>query len=884
MKRLRHIIEYLAAFVIITLLLFAIASVVVIRFYGPELKEYTTRMINEQLDTRVYAEEAGISVFRKFPYTSVVFRNVTAWSGHGFNREDITEVSPDTLFSAESVSLQFHLLDLLRKRYRVKNLQASNGTLRLLRDQEGKGNYTLFRSKQSDTARLFLDLKGMEVKDFSCLYINRAKEMRVDLTLDQFRLDGEIMDVNYRLSADMKAYLHTIDNGGINYTRNQPFRGSVSFRVHDRRFTIQKGALELGEIRTNTSGSITLLEKEGADLDLHFTARKIAIPWVLDLVAETSGTAVDDIAVSGTLDVEARARGITSSTTHPAIEAEFRADRLELTAERLPFGINELSLSGSYDNGNNHHPGTSSVTIDRFRASAGASTLSGSMVVESFLKPRFRVNAEGEITASDVIAWSGVSSIREAEGSLQPEFTLAVRLERNPQEERSLVFQPGGTIRWMDVGFRAGKEEVEVSGVSGRLVMAEERWSWDLEGNSGESDFRITGSSEDLLNHLFGKEQSLYLYTELQSRYLDLDPLLAGVKEAGGGEGLPGLPETLRVRLGVSVDRLERKKFLARQVRGSLFYSHPNLVVDSLSMEAMSGRVSGKLGMFDLDTPRPTVSLTSQVTSLDIEQLFRSFSNFGQDFITDRNIRGSLTGRSQFSSTLDEQFTIRSRDIVSENSISIESGALIDFEPLMEVSDFLKIEPMDRVMFSRLENDIMIRNSEIVIPEMDIRSSAMNLRASGVHRFDKTYRYNLALKLSEILFRKAEANTDREFRVALDEEDQRTLFLRMEDDGSGMEVSYDREKAMKKIKSDLKQEKDELKKVLNEEFGLYEDEQENLQQEKKEEGPAVRFEFQGESEPDTVKKEREEKRRWWQRKRKKDTKPDFKIVIDEEEL
>ena len=288
--------------------------------------------------------------------------------------------------------------------------------------------------------------------------------------------------------------------------------------------------------------------------------------------------------------------------------------------------------------------------------------------------------------------------------------------------------------------------------------------------------------------------------------------------------------------------------------------------------------------MFDLDSPRPSVSLTSQVANLDIEQLFRSFSNFGQDFITERNIRGSLTGRSQFSATLDEQFKIRSRDIVSENSISIKSGALIDFEPLMEVSDFLKIEPMNRVRFSRLENEIIIRDSEIVIPEMDIRSSVMNLRASGVHRFDKTYTYNLALKLSEILFRKAQANTDREFRVALDEEDGRTLFLRMEDDGGGMEVSYDREKAMKKIKSDLKQEKDELKKVLNEEFGLYEDEQEKLHHEKEEKGPAVRFEFQGESEPDTVKKEAEEKRRWWQRRRKKDTKPDFRIVIDEEDI
>ncbi len=76
-KRLRIILEYLSAFVLIILLLLAITGVVVVKFYGDDLKTFVMEQINHRLDSKVDVDEITVKVFHKFPNTSIQLKNVT---------------------------------------------------------------------------------------------------------------------------------------------------------------------------------------------------------------------------------------------------------------------------------------------------------------------------------------------------------------------------------------------------------------------------------------------------------------------------------------------------------------------------------------------------------------------------------------------------------------------------------------------------------------------------------------------------------------------------------------------------------------------------------------------------------------------------------------
>jgi hypothetical protein len=203
----------------------------------------------------------------------------------------------------------------------------------------------------------------------------------------------------------------------------------------------------------------------------------------------------------------------------------------------------------------------------------------------------------------------------------------------------------------------------------------------------------------------------------------------------------------------------------------------------------------------------------------------------------------------------------------------------------MALSRFIDVDELQNIQFETLENNILIRENQVIIPAMDVHTNALNLSASGTHEFNNHYDYRLKLKLSELLYNKARGRRNSEFNIAADESDTRTLFLKVRNDASGTKVEMDREQAAQKIRNDLKEEKNELKQILNEELGLFSKDEAVIEQENQKKENEGNFRFDFSEEPDTLKTEpKREKGRWRRRLMKKDStqnKPAEKFVIDE---
>jgi hypothetical protein len=328
------------------------------------------------------------------------------------------------------------------------------------------------------------------------------------------------------------------------------------------------------------------------------------------------------------------------------------------------------------------------------------------------------------------------------------------------------------------------------------------------------------------------------------------------------------------------------KRFKASNVRGIATYDSPVLQVDSMSMQTMDGTLMGGLGIAQDQFKDIFVNVNSNLYNLDIESLFLSFNNFGQNQITDKHLKGSISGSCMFSASFDSAFSIRKESILSESSISIQKGELIAFSPILALSRFIEVEELENIKFATLENNILIKDEQVIIPSMDIQTNALNMSASGIHEFNNHYDYRLKLKLSQLLYSKARGSRNSEFVVAEDESDTRVLFLKLLHDGSGTRVEMDREKTAEKIRNDLNQEKTELKKILNEELGLFKHDKsiETKKEDQVRTNESFTFDFSEESDSTGVPETSREKRRWRRNRLKKDSaknKPAVEFVIDE---
>jgi hypothetical protein len=241
-------------------------------------------------------------------------------------------------------------------------------------------------------------------------------------------------------------------------------------------------------------------------------------------------------------------------------------------------------------------------------------------------------------------------------------------------------------------------------------------------------------------------------------------------------------------------------------------------------MHSLNGIISGN-GFIVQNSNKAVVGRGNfNVSDINVNKAFTTFHNFGQDFLKAENIAGTLSGNLSLLLPMDSMLTPQIKSLTAEGKFLLLNGALINFDPVKELSSFIELSELENISFQRLENDFFIRNNFLFIPQMDVKSSAVDLSVNGEHSFNNDYEYHIKMLLSEILSKKRKKNRSpvTEFGVVEDDGLGRTsLLLKVENKGDDVKVSYDLKAAGSEIKNNIKSERQTLKSLLNQEYGWY---------------------------------------------------------------
>jgi hypothetical protein len=283
-------------------------------------------------------------------------------------------------------------------------------------------------------------------------------------------------------------------------------------------------------------------------------------------------------------------------------------------------------------------------------------------------------------------------------------------------------------------------------------------------------------------------------------------------------------PEGIELDINLRIDSLTYKKHTASNIEGRLIYKPGLLSFKSFYLNSLDGNISGDC-FLSKGNRKSFVSRGSfNFEGIDIHKAFVSFNNFGQSFIIEENLAGSISGKLSLLMPLDSLLNPIIKATTGEGKFVVTNGSLINFEPVKSLSSFIEISELEKIKFSRLENDFYIKNNYIAIPQMDIRSSASDFYVSGKHDFDNKYEYHVKMYLSELLSKKTKKRKTKSEEFGAIEEDglgRTSVFLKITGTGEDIKVGYDLKAASGNIKKSLKTEKESLKSILNKEYGWY---------------------------------------------------------------
>lgn len=812
-------------------------------------------------------EQVHLSLWEHFPHVSIVASDVVIPESDG-------NAFSDTLLSADKLYLKVDLVPLLFRHIQVNRVMLNKATINIRRDNSGRLNFQdIFldnREKGDETSANTseIEIEQLELREVYCSYYQVSNGFSVSQFIDKGTLSFAWVKQQLALSVDLDGELRELDSGKLKVEQHLPFRCEGKLTEIDERWQMHETEFMLDGIQVLVTG--LLKETVPPDYEIVFTGKRIAINKASKLLNLFGVKLPDHVAVKkGRMSVQGRMES-GEGDLPVQLTIDFNAEKLSVDlAEKK---INEGDFSGRFSLSGERY----ALSIERADFKSMKGRFSGNLHFSKGVSSNISIALEGDVPLSTLIAAGKLQNQLQGSGLVYVNYYYDGVI---PDEVKAFLLAPHAqvllSLNQNDLTIQ-GHKPINFTALSGKIVKQATIKLDSIGGKIHGSDFVLAANIINpgrMLGTTTGRNASLsgHLYVDsLQAEWFM--PENEAEAESIGRKTHEGIfPKHMEGQVSVDLNTFTKGRFVARQVKGKVRYRPYMFTLNGVELKTADGKVQAGGVLMKKFHGDYAFRGQCRFSDVSIHQLFLGLNNFGQDYIRAEHLGGKLSGTMYIQTNLSSVAKMDLPSLEVKSDIRIESGELIDFEPMMALSRFIDIQELEHIRFSTLENQITIKDQLITFPQMDINSSAFNVSGSGKHHFSSPFDYHLKVLLSDVFSSriKKQKHSEASFGAIKDDGLGNTaLYLQIEGDSSDFKVRYDRTQARKVLKQKVKKEKQDLKRILNEEFGWFK--KDTLTDSVTESQHQVAFD-----ENAAVKKKKPKKTRT-------EEKPRFQIVFDED--
>ena len=779
--------------------------------------------INKNISTKIEVGSGSFSLISKFPKASVKLEKVFVHSSLKFDRTQFNRTNTDTLLFAQSVSLEFKMIDLIRGIYDIGSASVKGGTMNLYSDSSGMVNYEISVEKSSSSDKEFvINLERINVSNLNSVYINTATNLNIYGLIKNGRFKSRFAGNNIDFTANSDLQLSHLEIFPVFLKTSTAAFLDLTLHKSDSGIFFRKGTLKIESFNFGISGMISGDNK----LDLKITGRNIDISKIKKFLPEKFLKKFMDYDPSGILRTDCVLYGLIDRKNNPDIAINFSLENGHVSHKKSKLKLNKLAFSGNFKNGKLKSPETSILSINRIKASLGSADYSGSLIIENFKTPKIDLMFSGEVIPSELSEFFNLKKVSWSEGSVRLNLKLSGTLALKDKYFLAyfMKLNPNADLQFKSMGFGLNNNKVVIKDINGNVTVARHLLTDNLSFSYNDQRVKIDGNFTNLPAWLAGEPVYVKAIANLSIENFIPSYVIPDSSSVSAKQTSFKLPDGVEFDINLSIDNLTYRKFSASNIKGKLIYRPGIISFNSFNLNSLDGYISGDC-FIAREKGKSFISHGNfKLDRIDVNKAFMSFNNFGQDFLKAENIAGSLSGNLSVLMPLDSMLNPKVKATTAEGQYTITDGALINFDPVKSLSRFIELSELENITFSKLENDFYIKNYYIAIPQMDIRSSASDFAVSGKHDFDNNYEYHVKMYLSELLSKKAKKNKPYSTDFGAVEEDglgRTTIFLKITGKGEDVKVGYDMKAASNNIKKNLNTEKQNLKSILNKEYGWF---------------------------------------------------------------
>jgi hypothetical protein len=791
----------IASFLLVAILVSALAYLYT--HQGP-IKNAITNSLNKQLVTEVSVGSIDIDFFSKFPEVSVKFTNVLA-----------QEVAPDAkqpLFIFKGIFVRFGIWDLIDGDYTIRKLSFDEGEVNLRILPDGTDNWHFWKESSDTSSEEIapIALEDVEWNNATFRFLDEGLNLRMLISVENVRIKGGVASGQLDATASGKLLLNDLTYGDLDLADEIPLEAVVQLVAHAEATQVTIEELLLGNLNITGKGVVrnALQDWKIASSDglLRDWMQVIPAQWRPKLnPSDISGKA------NATIEIALRSNGYELKSAAQLRDASFKVNKENILLKNVS-GHFALSLSAS------GKKSTSRLEFKDLHADTQTGTLNLNATVEDLVAPRLSANGNFDVAVSELMAIARPGMLKEASGRVKGEFSYAQKFAAWDELRTRAFAEP----------FFTGRLEVE----NGRLRFA--TGNLELRDISAELELR---NKDILINRLFLREgksefmldgwfyNALYmsanrptptLSVRLQSEYLDLDRIMGWQMPTseGAATAKAGTGPAFNFNLALVVKQFNLIRFSGTNLKAEVWNDGTTIKGKNISFSGMGGSVNGAFSWANEDDGYRFWTKAS-VTKIDIHQAFEAFQNFGQNWLLADNIYGIGTVQLETSMAFNRNMDFITSSLKLASEITLENGRLVGYKPLLSLNSLVETKDLEDVRFDRLQNQISIANEVISIPQMEIKSTALNFVLLGKHSFDQQIDYSIRLAVADLIKKKKKKKTDLDdWIVEAETTDQPYIWVHVGCTVASPCLSVDREMLKKGVKEQWKQQGEDIKNIF----------------------------------------------------------------------
>jgi hypothetical protein len=802
-------------FILLSLFLVALISgIVLANVYEKEIKRFAIDEINTHLKAKLKINEDDVrfSFFKKFPNASLNFADI------------LIEKENDTILFAENFSLEFGLASLFSRNYSVKEMELDDAIVNLHVDKKGNENYIFWKENdETDTteSKLSFSLKDVNFHSVKLNYVNQQSLNNATLNINEASFSGDFGADSSIVSIQSDLFIENVNNDSTVYFTKKQSKLSVKKGVFTTdEITLDNGNLSIGNMSLELNCVFNLKKEEST---LKGIASNVEISEIFSLmpneVSETLKAYQTDGTVNGNIEIKTR-----KSEATPRINADFTIAKGTITEKNSGVELSNLDLIGTYE----LSPISQRIELSKATGnlSGGLFSLTGKILGNE--TQTILTNIQGDFELDKLAQFLNIDAIDFMSGKLilNNEFSGSLR------EGDLSVSEFVGTAKLIKASLKMKNALSSYSGFNGDITFNRYKSNATLVGNYGNSDLSINSQFSNFIPYLFNN-QELEANFYLQSQLLELDQLLGNEKkEIETGNDTTGVkfPERVNATIRAKIAKLVYHKHELLELSGIISLNEKQLSTTDLTFGSNKGKYNAKGMLF---TQGEGFKLESNIVcgQIDMSDVLSKFNNFGQEVVKSEHLTGIANAVISIESNLTKHLELDMASLSVNTEFTISEGELNNLEMFQEIADYLKsntisntivkvdelAKKLKSVKFSEFSNTIQIKNRVITIPSMIIKTSAMDIGLYGTQSFDYEINYGINIRLTDLLTKKK----DSEFGYIVDDGSGARLFLLMTGTMDKPIYKLDKEGRKAYQEKQREAERNNLKGILKDEFGLF---------------------------------------------------------------